>query len=325
MKKPRLNSDSSVLPVVESVCHLAALPLSLSFFSYSLYQIALMINEEVTEQGFDEQTMAALKDAADNKTGLILFFLFIVLALARFLHAFNHRQDGKAVFVTTLCQSGVFLFCAVLPLATGFSLSLLTVVAFLYAGAVSAGIIVSLVRDHRIRRVIPGILTIGLLVLCAATATFIYIPMAVWAFTSLMRYIFSRLNLKTLARIIRKTYAAEIIFGLLLLIFSFSYLFTVLEENLSDYWDAVWYCFAIVTTIGFGDFTAVTLIGRVLSVILGIYGIVVVALITSVIVNFYGEMKKGGNAAETDRESEESSLPVIEPQSAEEAPSSAGD
>ena len=320
MKKPRLNGNSSALPVVESICHLAALPLSLSFFSYSLYQIALMINEDASTQGFDEQTMSTLKDAADDKTGLILFFLFIVLALARFFHAFNHRKDGKAAFVTTLFQSGMFLLCAVLPIATGFSISLLTVVAYLYAGAVSAGIIVSLVRDHRIRRVILGVLTIGLLMLCAATVTFIYIPMALWAFTSLMRYIFSRLNLKMLTQIIRKTYAAEIIFGLLLLVFSFSYLFTVFEDNLTNYWDAVWYCFAIVTTIGFGDFTAVTLIGRVLSVILGVYGIVVVALITSIIVNFYGEMKKGGNAAETE---EASGSPVIEEQFAEDAPQSA--
>ena len=46
-----------------------------------------------------------------------------------------------------------------------------------------------------------------------------------------------------------------------------------------------------MTTIGFGDLTAVTDFGRILSVILGAYGIVVVALITSIIVNFYGEMK----------------------------------
>jgi hypothetical protein len=46
-----------------------------------------------------------------------------------------------------------------------------------------------------------------------------------------------------------------------------------------------------VTTIGFGDIAASTPVGRVLSVILGLYGIAVVALITSIIVNFYGEMK----------------------------------
>ena len=47
-----------------------------------------------------------------------------------------------------------------------------------------------------------------------------------------------------------------------------------------------------MTTIGFGDITAVTVKGRVLSVILGMYGIIVVSLITSIIVNFYGEMKR---------------------------------
>ena len=59
--------------------------------------------------------------------------------------------------------------------------------------------------------------------------------------------------------------------------------------------DALWYCFAVVTTTGFGDLAAVTLIGRILTVILGFYGIVVVALITSVIVNFYNEVKDISN------------------------------
>ena len=45
----------------------------------------------------------------------------------------------------------------------------------------------------------------------------------------------------------------------------------------------------MVTTIGFGDFAAVTPLGRILTVILGMYGIVVVAVITSIIVNFYNE------------------------------------
>ena len=52
----------------------------------------------------------------------------------------------------------------------------------------------------------------------------------------------------------------------------------------------MWYCFAVVTTIGFGDFAAVTPFGRILTVVLGMYGIVVVAIMTSVIVNFYNEV-----------------------------------
>ena len=44
-----------------------------------------------------------------------------------------------------------------------------------------------------------------------------------------------------------------------------------------------------MTTIGFGDFAATSLIGRILTVFLGIYGLIVVAVITSIIVNFYNE------------------------------------
>jgi len=113
---------------------------------------------------------------------------------------------------------------------------------------------------------------------------------------------------------VQKTYAAEIIFGLLLLIASFSFvlMYTDTESFKGEYTNALWYCFAVVTTIGFGDMTAVSTIGRVLSVILGVYGIVVVALITSIIVNFYGEMKKS-NSDDDDPE------PEAEPETEREA------
>ena len=103
---------------------------------------------------------------------------------------------------------------------------------------------------------------------------------------------FARINLRSLAIVARETYAAEIIGGLFLLIFAFSYILVYLEDNIETMRDGLWYCFAIVTTIGFGDITATSAVGRILSVILGMYGIIVVALITSVIVNYYGEMRR---------------------------------
>ena len=102
----------------------------------------------------------------------------------------------------------------------------------------------------------------------------------------------SQMKLNILLNIIRETYVLEILLGLLLMIIACSSIMSTLEPNMENYGDALWYCFALVTTIGFGDISATTLVGRVLSVFLGIYGIVVVALITSVIVNFYGEMKR---------------------------------
>lgn len=102
----------------------------------------------------------------------------------------------------------------------------------------------------------------------------------------------SQTKLNILMNIIRETYVLEILLGLVMMIIVCSTIFYTLEDNMSNYGDALWYCFALVTTIGFGDVTATTAIGRVLSVFLGIYGIVVVAIITSVIVNFYGEMRR---------------------------------
>ncbi len=92
----------------------------------------------------------------------------------------------------------------------------------------------------------------------------------------------------------------------MLLIVTFAMLLTFFEPNMGKFTDALRYCFAIVTTIGFGDLTTVSDFGRVLSVIPGVYGIVVVALITSVMVSFCGEMKaspetdSGGAAGENE-------------------------
>ena len=99
------------------------------------------------------------------------------------------------------------------------------------------------------------------------------------------------MNLKLLVKVIRKTYAANIMAGLLLLMAAASFTIPALEESIPTFKDAVWYCFSILTNIGFANYAAATDAGKVISVLLGIYGIIVVALITSIIVNFYTEVR----------------------------------
>ena len=99
-------------------------------------------------------------------------------------------------------------------------------------------------------------------------------------------------KIRLLVDILVKTHTIDVFIGLIAFIIVFSFIFPLVEEGITNFWDAMWYCFAVVTTIGFGDITAVTMVGRVLTVILGFYGIVVVAIMTSVIVNFYNELSK---------------------------------
>ena len=122
--------------------------------------------------------------------------------------------------------------------------------------------------------------------------TFVCLYMHVMDLIHIVSLSFSGMDMKILSKVIRKTYAADVLSGLILFMAAFSFMFPVVEKNITSFRDALWYCFAIVTTIGFGDYAATSTLGRVMSAILGAYGIVVVALITSVVVNFYSEVKK---------------------------------
>ena len=100
------------------------------------------------------------------------------------------------------------------------------------------------------------------------------------------------LKMNVISNIVRKSLVYEIILGLAILVILCSIYFTIVEPKMTSYVDSLWYSFSVITTIGLGDLSVATTLGRILSVLLGISGIVVVALFTSVIVNFYNEMNK---------------------------------
>lgn len=119
------------------------------------------------------------------------------------------------------------------------------------------------------------------------------VAVLLFLFVSFRKILFPTLKLekiKLLFNILVKTHTIDVLVCLLSIMIAFSFIIQRFEASITNFWDAMWYCFAVVTTIGFGDFYATTLIGRVLTVILGIYGIVVVAILTSVVVNYYNEV-----------------------------------
>lgn len=66
----------------------------------------------------------------------------------------------------------------------------------------------------------------------------------------------------------------------------------IVEPNIKTLIDSVWYCFSVATTIGFGDITAVTILGRSMSIFLSICSILIIAVVPGIITSYYIESTK---------------------------------
>ena len=239
---------------------------------------------------------------------LLAVIMYAGFALLFLLRALITRDNWRLNLFRYGIGCLLFAACAVLFLCAD-SLKVCGLAACLHVAALVADHIFSIVRNHKIRNMIPrvlSILTLLFIVICAIVLggsiallylLFLTIPRI---FYYIAQIAFSRIKMDVLRKIVRKTYAAEILFGMLMLIVAFSIVLPQFDAGIPSFEDALWYCFAVVTTIGFGDFSAITLPGRAISVILGLYGIIVVALITSIIVNFYNETKNTDDPDETE-------------------------
>ena len=245
------------------------------------------------------------KGNANGKWGLVAL-MFLGMTLTQVIRIYLARAKHPMDVIRHTVYAAVFLVCAVLILlsrqsADGAVLTIdaytqdihFKIVAWLYEASLIFSRVLTILRDRSRRSTLINLALIAVIVILMWQMEMISMILFIaWQSVAHVGTIaFARIDMPTLKKIIRKTYAAEILFGIVLLIVAFSLVLPHFEEGIPTFNDALWYCFAIVTTIGFGDFSAVTPIGRLLSVILGLYGIIVVALITSIIVNFYGEMK----------------------------------
>ena len=227
-----------------------------------------------------------------------MFFILAIIAMVLF-----SRKRTKVHFFKALTVAIIDVALGVVTLFAKENPYLFVITAGLYCAAIILSRVFELIYDHSLRNVIVNALIIVFLILIAvgiiSTPTggdnmqsIILIEcifIALVSFFEAMMVALAQLKFRVLFKIIVSTYSLEVLFGLLIIIATFSFAFVALEPQIESYPDALWYCFAVVTTIGFGDIAATTAIGRILTVILGLYGLVVVAVITSIVVNFYNE------------------------------------
>ena len=97
---------------------------------------------------------------------------------------------------------------------------------------------------------------------------------------------------KLIFSILKKMNVDKIITGYIILMVICSFILMCIEPQIDNIFDAMWYCFVSFTTIGFGDIVATTFLGRIITVIISLYGIIIVAIITGVLINYYQEVNK---------------------------------
>ncbi len=276
-----------------------------SLFNKSWFKLTVTIVTSVLAAlilAFSTMTiLAVIKNSyTDAPKYLIWVFFFVgLMSVVIFLKERNKISLIRAIvlFVINVALGIIVQFAKSNPY-------LFSLTAGLYCVTIIISRIFRIVQKHTARSIVINALVIFSIVFLAIgvfttpsdTETDIQsviliecVIIAIISFIEAAGLVFSQLKLDVLFKIITNTFSLEILFGLITLIVCFSLVFPMVEPDINTFPDALWYCFAVVTTIGFGDFAAVTLIGRVLTVILGIYGLIVVAVITSIIVNFYNE------------------------------------
>ena len=97
-------------------------------------------------------------------------------------------------------------------------------------------------------------------------------------------------RIRVLRQVMKRTGADKIWTGFLIQLLVSAGIIWLLEPEIPTYGNALWYCYAVVTTIGFGDVVARHLLSRVLSVLLSVSAALVIALITGVVVNYYNQI-----------------------------------
>ena len=234
----------------------------------------------------------------DPSASPLLGAMFVFLGFINLFRAFRLGAKSRSAFIAHLAYAAVLAICGILVAIIGYNRTTHTLLVLAFWACMLSERVLAIVRRPKPLNIAFNAIAILIILMLAYSAgepysmVFIAPIITLTALLSIFVGMFSQIRIDILKDIIRETYAFEIICGLLIAIVAFSFVLKYYEDSMHTFWDGLWYCFAVVTTIGFGDITATTAIGRALSIILGVYGIIVVSLITSIIVNFYGEMKR---------------------------------
>lgn len=94
-------------------------------------------------------------------------------------------------------------------------------------------------------------------------------------------------KLRILSSILKQTKADKMLIGYFVFVLVDAFAIFLLEPGIKNYFDALWYCFSVITTTGFGDVVVTTASAKIATVLLSIYSVLIIAIVTGVVVNYY--------------------------------------
>ena len=274
-----------------------------TIFDWRFFRLVLtLISTVLSVLIISFSTLAIINVYNDNFGDAPTFLMTIFFLLGLMSIVFFLKNRTKINLIKSLFLIAINIVLGVIALFAKDNFYLYSVTAGLYCASIVVSRIFNIIQNHSVRNIVLNVLIIAFVVALGIGLMTTEVKeleqvqvvvlieclfIAIVSFLEAMAIALAQLKVKVLFKIIVSTFSLEVLFGLLTMIVCFSIILTSIEPNIETFPDALWYCFAVVTTIGFGDIVAVTPAGRILSVMLGLYGLVVVAVITSIIVNFY--------------------------------------
>ena len=98
--------------------------------------------------------------------------------------------------------------------------------------------------------------------------------------------------IKRISKLLWHTGAIKIFFAYVVVLCISGFVLRFIEPKVHTFFDGIYFSFVASTTIGFGDIAPVTVLGKIITILITLVGILTVEMVPGVVVAYYTEYLK---------------------------------